>query len=50
MTNKPTATELAKQQEKAYESMYKWAKWLIENQKDDDCPQEHWLFGGKDER
>ena len=50
MTDKPrTATEIELAKEKAYENMVKWAKWLVENKKDDeDCPSEHWLFGGKD--
>jgi hypothetical protein len=53
MTDKPvTATEIElskQQQEKAYEAMCKWAKWLVENKKDyEDCPKEHWLFGGEE--
>ena len=40
-----TATEIELAKEKAYENMVKWAKWLVENKKeDDDCPKEHWLF------
>ena len=53
MNDKPiTATEieLAKEkQEKIYNGICNFAKLLIApNNEDEDCPSEHWLFGGED--
>ena len=45
-----TEIELAKEkQEKTYEGVCNLAKLIIEpNKEDNDCPSEHWLFGGEE--